>query len=389
MSRQKDYTASAVKGRTLTSRLVLQTLIQKRRETSLFASSACLMGITMLYKQRRDDLQHHLERSNRISTADFSFNFNSFSEASCLSLFRFRKADLIRVVRLIGWPQEKVHTSRNRYSVSPILACCVMLRRIATPARWRDLEELFGKHGPQLSEIFWEAVVHFLEANEHLLTSPISADFFQPRLARYAEAIHAKSKTLDTCIGFIDGTVLGIARPKGNLAQRVVYNGHKRKHALKYQAVNTPDGLIQHVYGPLEGRRHDWTLYIRSELDEVLPMVLEVDGVRYCIYGDSGYNARWYMEVPFQGATLSAAQKAFNKAMSSVRISVEWLFKEIKMHFVTVDFKRKMKVLESPIGMLYMASMVFANFRNCLCPNQISKYFGVAPPNLEKYANHK
>lgn len=62
-------------------------------------------------------------------------------------------------------------------------------------------------------------------------------------------------------------------------------------------------------------------------------------------------------------------------------MSVEWLFKEIKMHFVTVDFKRKMKVLESLIGKLYIASMLFTNFRNCLCPNQISKFFGVASPN--------
>ena len=55
---------------------------------------------------------------------------------------------------------------------------------------------------------------------------------------------------LDTCIGFIDVTVLGISRSKGHLAQRVVYNGHKRKHAMKYQAVNTLNGMIQHVHGP-------------------------------------------------------------------------------------------------------------------------------------------
>ena len=70
-----------------------------------------------------------------------------------------------------------------------------MLRRLATPARWRGLEELFGKHGPQLSEIFWKALEHFVDINEHLITSPISADFIQPRLAGYAEDIHAKSNT--------------------------------------------------------------------------------------------------------------------------------------------------------------------------------------------------
>lgn len=73
------------------------------------------------------------------------------------------------------------------------------------------------------------------------------------------------------------------------------------------------------------------------------------------------------MEVPFKGATLSPAQMAFNKAMSDVDC------KEIKMHFATVDFKRKMQLLEAPIGMLYMASMLLSNFRICVYPNQISQ----------------
>ncbi|CDF38936.1 unnamed protein product [Chondrus crispus] len=132
---------------------------------------------------------------------------------------------------------------------------------------------------------------------------------------------------LQNCIGIIDGTVIGIARPKGHKRQRVVYNGHKRKHALKYQAVTTPDGLILHAAGPIEGRRHDWTLYVRSGLDEVLPGLLDFDGLRYCFDGDSEYNRRWFMEVPFQGSILTAAQSSFNGAVSAVRITVEWIFK--------------------------------------------------------------
>ena len=36
------------------------------------------------------------------------------------------------------------------------------------------------------------------------------------------------------------------------------YKGHiKRVYALKYQSIVTPDGLIAHLYGPIEGRRED------------------------------------------------------------------------------------------------------------------------------------
>ena len=296
----------------------------------------------------------------------------------------------MRLVAVMGWPSSRTCTRRNRYSCNPLIATCVILRRLAAPARWSDLEELFGKHASQLSEIFWEGLECLLNAREHLLTGPICPNFMGTRLAGYANAINRISNTLPNCVGFIDGTVIGIARPKGNLAQWVVYNGHKRKHALKYQAVNTPDGMIVHLHGPIEGRRHDWTLYIRSGLDEMFLKCWFIKGeLSICIYGDSGYNARWFMEVQFQGATLTAAQKAFNSAMSGVRISVEWVFKEPKMYFATVDFKRKMKIFESPIGMLYTGSMLLSNFRNCLYPNQISQYFGVVPPSLEEYAFHK
>ena len=69
------------------------------------------------------------------------------------------------------------------------------------------------------------------------------------KLMKYAEAVHAKCNSLDNCWGFIDGTVRPICRPEEN--QKVVYNGHKRVHALKYQSVVAANGLIASLYGPI------------------------------------------------------------------------------------------------------------------------------------------
>ena len=68
-------------------------------------------------------------------------------------------------------------------------------------------------------------------------------------LQTYADAIHNRGAPLDNCLGFIDGTVRPICRPKQD--QRMVYNGHKRIHALKFQSLALPNGLIGHLYGPL------------------------------------------------------------------------------------------------------------------------------------------
>lgn len=391
--RQKDYRTSLLRRQKVHLQVALCHSARRRSrfEDSEFCQTKTTVALAVKFSHALTDYHFSMMRNKRISELDFSFNFNAFTNLDCLHHFRFEKRHVSDLVSVMGWPPTKLRTTRNRYRVTPILATCTVLRRLSAPARWRDLEELFGKHGPQLSEIFWEAVEFFLDARKHLVTAAISQQFIAERAELYSQCIHDKGKALTNCIGFIDGTVLGIARPSGSLAQRVAYNGHKRKHAIKYQAVNTPNGLIQHVhiYRPLEGRRHDWTLYVRSKMDEILPRVLAVQGKRYCIYGDSGYNQRWFIDVPFQGSNVSPAQSAFNRAMSSVRISVEWIFKEVKMQFPDIDFKRKMKIQESPVGMMYLATILLTNFRNCLYPNQISTYFECSPPDLKTYVAHK
>ena len=49
--------------------------------------------------------------------------------------------------------------------------------------------------------------------------------------------------------GFIDGTVRPISRPEEH--HQPLYNGHIRVHALKFQSVALPNGLIGNLYGPI------------------------------------------------------------------------------------------------------------------------------------------
>ncbi|OWZ08131.1 hypothetical protein PHMEG_00019375, partial [Phytophthora megakarya] len=53
--------------------------------------------------------------------------------------------------------------------------------------------------------------------------------------------------------GFVGGTVSGICRLTGARAQRSVCNGHKRKRAFRFQTAVTPDGMLFHLFGPVEG----------------------------------------------------------------------------------------------------------------------------------------
>ena len=64
-----------------------------------------------------------------------------------------------------------------------------------------------------------------------------------------SDSIAAKEAALQICFGFIDGTVRPICRPGEQ--QRILYNGHKRLHGLKFQSVALPNGLIGNMYGPV------------------------------------------------------------------------------------------------------------------------------------------
>ena len=68
-------------------------------------------------------------------------------------------------------------------------------------------------------------------------------------LQEYANAIHCAGAALYNCFGFINGTVRPICSPGKD--QRIVYNGHKRVHALKFQSGSLPNGMIANLFGPV------------------------------------------------------------------------------------------------------------------------------------------
>ena len=54
------------------------------------------------------------------------------------------------------------------------------------------MEFMFGQHGPQLSEIFWEALRRFLASRRHIILDAISPEFMQQRAVAYARTVREK-----------------------------------------------------------------------------------------------------------------------------------------------------------------------------------------------------
>ena len=67
--------------------------------------------------------------------------------------------------------------------------------------------------------------------------------------------------------------------------------------------------------------------------------------------------------------------QVYKKAMTEVRVSVEWMFGNITKYFSFVDFKRQMKVNLSAVGKMYFVSTLLENAHTCLYGNIVSKAF--------------
>ncbi|KIJ53252.1 hypothetical protein M422DRAFT_100162, partial [Sphaerobolus stellatus SS14] len=248
-----------------------------------------------------------------------------------------------------------------------------------------DVELMFGRERSRFSRITQVTAMYLWTRWKHLLRfDPMRLT--REKLASYARSFTAKGAPFQYVAGLIDGTLQKNARPVRN--QRLVYNGWKRIHCLKYHAVIAPDGLVIHVYGPIDGRRHDETVYKESGLSELLDKHFWTpEGQPLYVYGDPTYTVGAHVMAPFKGpeGTLTPEQQRFNTAMSRIREPIEWIFKEVAQKFTFIDFSRNHKILLTPCDLYYLVSLLLCNVHTILHYPQIPQYFAYPPPTLEEY----
>ena len=100
------------------------------------------------------------------------------------------------------------------------------------------------------------------------------------------------------------------------------------------ESVTAPNGLIAHMFGSIEGKRHDAFMLSVSGLPCKLQPLVAPSGSPYVLYGDPAYGLSRNIISPFRGAQ----EQEFNRDMSAVRIAVEWSFERILKYFSYLDF---------------------------------------------------
>ena len=176
-----------------------------------------------------------------------SFNFDDLEDDECLSEFRFHKTDLPLLADVLGIPD--VVECYQRSTCDGLEALCILLKRFTYPCRYSDMIAQFARPVPVLCMINNFMIDYIFDTHGPKIMQ-WNDDILNPHLLNvYCNAISAKGSPLDNCFGFVDGTVRPISRPGQN--QRVVYNGHKRIHAIKFQSLALPNGIIGNLFGPV------------------------------------------------------------------------------------------------------------------------------------------
>lgn len=71
------------------------------------------------------------------------------------------------MAEIVDFPNGR--TSHSAYACDRTRTARIIMRRLAAPCRWNDLETIFGFRYYALSEIFLESLDYFIEDKKHVI----------------------------------------------------------------------------------------------------------------------------------------------------------------------------------------------------------------------------
>lgn len=327
---------------------------------------------------------------------------DSFLDDQCLDMFRFSKSAIVQHLnflmeyrnfpRHIQIPYDVLDNGRPRrlyYSFEIDELYLIYLRYMSVPIRQLECAIEFGRTVPEISRGITWFQRHLCTVSRSYLQNDVQHWFTYEEARRCADAISQKGCPRGTFVGFLDGLFERVPNPVVPTLERTLYSGYKKGCGLSYAGVSLPNGLLLLFEGASPGRRHDAAVAAEHGVYEKLERLASFpqQNFRGCFCGDSAYAKHWPV-IPLHSPAVTDAQKYWNRQMSSFRVTVEWEFGKQKMQFSSLNWWMiRSKVLLSPVVEAHINAAFLTNLHNICFPNQISQYFDLPPPSLEKYLN--
>lgn len=317
---------------------------------------------------------------------------DAFTEVEFLEQFRFRKPHFFRILSCLKDFNGCYLMSNNQ----PIRLCIgatgkairvradkalmVLLRRLAYPCRWIDLQFILGGSRTELSDTY-NYMLELMHLRYSRLTSSLACYRYQ--FARFAQQLASFGCPFDNLVGMFDGHLVATCRPGGdacvglNMWDFQTFAGKERLHGLKYQACVLPNGLCV-VWGPWRGTAADAAMFYETGALDALAQAQEELGETYCGFGDSAYPIHRHMQrilkAPPEGS-LTRLQRRYNALMARFRVLIEDVFGEAHNYFASLTHRHNMRLGSQRCGQMFPVSMLFYNLRTLLYGNQAASYY--------------
>jgi len=335
----------------------------------------------------------HRARLARVPHPSARIDIHMVDDVAFKRKFVFRRDDLPRLVQGLRIPAS--NRTRERYVFTGSEGLLILLYRLSHMDALSEMEFLFNRSEAAISAIFNWMLSYLVDQWSDLL-------FFSTRrltvakLHELSDYLHFKlGCPVRGIIGFLDGTMREVAKPhpadRDNDIQRSAFSGYKHIHCLKYQCFVTLDGIIAHSYGPIFGRHNDKFLVNESDVASLMcaltqcwPADASDPHDRPRLFADAGYVSGPYIMATFADPS-TGSEMHFNRVMSGFRVAVEWGFKDVVQKWKLLNNVAIQRVLNSPIGYMYLVAILLTNCYTCLCGGQTCHYTRVLPPTLEEY----
>ena len=309
---------------------------------------------------------------------------------------RFLPEDFLNMCTLLEIPVDGGgdFVSQNRCVCDPRLAVFILLRRWALPDRWIDLEHQLRLRKSWLHDIY-RSILSVLVSQYGTLATRVDIFRLQPILSTFADAVEETGGLVPNVVAFIDGKPWASCRPAGVTSkgprddlQRAFYSGYYKHHGLKIQNVMFVDGIrLVHVSTI---RDHDQSLLEKSEMEAQFNcLFIDGDLTRPAVcYGDPAYSETDHIKRKHKGAGRSKEQRRLDASMIPARAVVEDGFLKHAAIFPLMDYRKKNKVMVSPLRDQLIAQTVFLNLHTCYYGSQVNGTFEIYPPSPMEYLSN-
>lgn len=170
--------------------------------------------------------------------------------------YKFARADIPILARAMHLPDIIDGGRRHRFDSVHVLTW--LLYRYVGGRTFLECQEHFQRESSAISRLVDVVEDHIFRAANYSVLTFHPTLLTQARMEIYVAATRRKGCPIENVWGFIDGCKWEINRPGGNtVLQLVCYSGYVKGHCLSYHVITSPDGIIQHAFGPKAGRNND------------------------------------------------------------------------------------------------------------------------------------